>query len=86
MGCEPLCPLIVLCRPDVKVDREIVLLGRLRNVLQALVLRHRSSSVSLIVWRYVSRPFRRSSVSAGEDIVRENHDFAGSCAGGLAPA
>ncbi len=86
MGCAPPGPVNVLCSPDVKLDRELVLLGKLRKVLQALVLRHRSSSVSLMTLRYASRPLRRSSVSSGEEVVRVNHDFEGSWAGGLAPA
>ena len=67
-------------------DREMVLLGRLRNVRHALVFRHLSSSDLLIVVRYISSPLRRSSVSSGEEVVRVNHDFEGSGAGGEAPA
>jgi len=62
-----------------------VLLGRLRKARQALVLRHRGSLASLMVRRYASKPFLRSSVSCGFDVVRENHDFRGSEAGGVAP-
>ncbi len=65
---------------------EAVLLGRLRKVRHALVFRHRGSLVSLIVRRYASRPFLRSSVSCGLDVVRVNHDFRGSEAGGAASA
>lgn len=68
------------------LEREVVLLGRLRNVRHALVFRHLSSSESLIVVRYISSPLRRSSVSSGEDVVRVNHDFEGSGADGAAPA
>ena len=85
IGRAPLASFIVFCRFEVKFDRELVLLGRLRKVLHALVLRHRSSSISFIVLRYVSSPLRRSSVSSGEEIVRVNHDFDGREAGGVAP-
>ena len=67
-------------------DREMVLLGRLRNVRHALVFRHLSLSDSFIDLRYVSSPLRRSSVSSGDEVVRVNHDFEGSGAGGTAPA
>jgi len=86
IGCAPPAPFIVFCRFDVKLDLELVVLGRLRNDLQALVFRHRLSSVSFIVLRYASRPLRRSSMSSGEEVVRVNHDFDGSEAGGVAPA
>ena len=65
---------------------EAVVLGRLRKVRHALVLRHRGSLVSLMVRRYVSKPFRRSSVNCGEDVVRVNQDLRGSEAGGAASA
>ena len=68
------------------LEREMVLLGRLRKVRHALVFRHLSSPDSLIVLRYISSPLRRSSVSSGEDVVRVNHDLEGSGAGGMAPA
>ena len=68
------------------LDREMVVLGRFRKVRHALVFRHLSSSDSLTVVRYISRPLRRSSVSSGEEVVRVNHDFEGSGAGGAAPA
>ena len=67
------------------LEREVVVLGRLRKVRHALVLRHLSSSDPWIVVRYVSRPLRRSSVSSGEEVVRVNHDFEGSGAGGAVP-
>ena len=86
MGCALPGPLTALCKADIVLDREVTLLGRLRNVLQALVFRHRSSSVPLIVRRYASRPLRRSSVSSGEEVVRVNHDFDGNKAGGGEPA
>lgn len=68
------------------LEREVVLLGKLRKVRHALVFRHLSSSDSFIVVRYISSPLRRSFVSSGEDVVRVNHDFEGSGAGGVAPA
>ena len=68
------------------LEREVLLLGRLRKVRHALVFRHLSSSDSFIVLRYISSPLRRSSVSWGEEVVRVNHDFDGSGAGGAAPA
>ena len=68
------------------LEREVVLLGRLRKVRHALVFRHLSSSDSLIVLRYVSSPLRRSSVSWGDKVVRLNHDLEGSGAGGAEPA
>lgn len=67
-------------------EREVVLLGRLRKVRHALVFRHRSSSDSLMVLRYVSSPLRRSSASSGEDTVRVNHDLEGSETVRAAPA
>lgn len=86
IGRAPPGPVNVLCRPDVKLERELMLLGKLRKVLQALVFRHRSSSASLMMLRYVSSPLRRSSVNSGEEVVRVNHDLEGSWAGGRAPA
>lgn len=80
MGCALAAPLVA------RFDRELALLGRLRNVLQALVFRHRSSSALFMVLRYASSPFRRSSVSSGEEVVRLNHDFGGGEVGGVAPA
>ena len=77
-------PLRALWRVEV-LEREVVLLGRFRKVRQALELRHLSSSDRLIVMRYVSSPWRRSSVSSGEEVVRVNHDFEGSGAGGAVP-
>lgn len=68
------------------LEREVVLLGRLRKVRHALVFRHLSSSDSFIVLRYVSSPLRRSSVSWGDEVVRLNHDLEGSGAGEAAPA
>lgn len=67
-------------------ERDMVLLGRLRKVRHALLFRHLSSSDLFIVVRYSSSPLRRSSVSSGEEVVRVNHDFEGSGAGGGAPA
>lgn len=64
----------------------MVLLGRLRKVRHALVVRHLSSSDLFIVVRYISSPLRRSSVNSGEEVVRVNHDFEGSGAGGGALA
>ena len=86
IGCAPPAPLRTFCRPEVKEDRELVWLGRLRNVLQALVFLHRSSSELFMVLRYASRPLRRCSVSSGDDVVRVNHDFPGSETGGAVPA
>ena len=68
------------------LERETVLLGRLRKVRHALVFRHLSSPDSFIVLRYISSPLRRSSVSSGEDVVRVNHDLEGSGTGGMVPA
>ena len=67
-------------------EREMVVRGRLRKVRHALVFRHRSSSDSFMVLRYVWSPLRRSSVSSGEVVVRVNHDLEGSGAGGATPA
>ena len=84
MGWLPPGPFRALWSVDV-LEREEVLLGRLRNIRHALVFRHLSSSDSFIVVRYISSPWRRSSVSSGEEVVRVNHDFEGSGAGGAAP-
>ena len=70
-------PLMVECNVDAREDLELLLLGRLRNVRHALVLRHLSSSLSLIAVRYASNPLRRASVSSGEEVVRVNQDFGG---------
>ncbi len=78
-------PASALCRVDAKLDFELVLLGRLRNDLQALVFRHLSSSPRFIAWRYASSPLRRSSIKAGFEDDR-SHDFGGRVAGGGAPA
>ena len=78
-------PVIALCRVDAKLDLELVLLGRFRNDLHALVLRHRSSSPSFIVRRYASKPLRRSSMNSGFEDKR-SHDFGGRVAAGGVPA
>ena len=85
MGWLPPGPWSALWSVDEVLEREMVLLGRFRKVRQALVFRHLSSSDSFMVVRYVSRPLRRSSVNSGEEVVRVNHDFEGSGAGGAAP-
>lgn len=78
-------PVIALCRVDAKLDLELVLLGRLRKDLHALVFRHRPFSPSFIVRRYASKPLRRSSMNSGFEDDR-SHDFGGRFAGGGAPA
>ena len=78
-------PAIALCRVDAKLDLELVLLGRLRNDLHALVFRHRSSSPWFILRRYDSRPLRRSSMNSGFEDDR-SHDFGGRVTAGAAPA
>ena len=78
-------PATALCRVDAKLDLELVLLGRLRNDLHALVFRHRSSSPSLIVRRYASKPLRRSSMNWG-CVEDRSHDFGGRVAAGGTPA
>lgn len=57
-------------------------LGRLRNARQALEVRQRGSSQSLIVRRYVSRILRRSSRRVGLERVLANQVFGGRGAGG----
>jgi hypothetical protein len=57
-------------------------LGRFRNDRHADVSLHRRSGFSAMARRYASRPFRRSSVSSGEEAVDLNQDFAGKGAGG----
>ncbi len=78
-------PTIALCKVEAKLDLELVLLGRLRNDLHALVFRHRSLSPPFIVRRYASKPLRRSSMNSGFEDDR-SHDFGGRLAGGGAPA
>lgn len=78
-------PAIALCRVDAKLDLELVLLGRLRKDLHALVFRHRSFPPSFIVRRYASKPLRRSSMNLRFEDDR-SHDFGGRFAGGGAPA
>lgn len=56
--------------------------GRLKNVLQALVFRHRESPSSFIARRYCSSPRRRSSRRPALDVVLENHVLRGSGVGG----
>lgn len=79
----------VPCNPsDAALDLfdDVTEAGKLRNVRQAAVFRHRPSVDSLMVRRYVSKLLRRSSVSTGLVTVRVNHDFPGNEAGGAAPA
>ncbi len=44
-------PFMALCRPEVRLDLELLMLGRLRKVRHALVFRQRSSDVELMVLR-----------------------------------
>jgi hypothetical protein len=60
----------------------LVPLGKFRKLRQAALLRHLASSDSMMLFKYVSNPFRLSSVRFALFTVRQIHDLAGSVAEG----